>query len=89
MTPNPETVDDLVAAGNAGLARLDWEEARRCFETAIAREQVTAAGTKRVPISVALPCALPCALPGGARQQGADWRRRCDEEEGCGGGGQG
>jgi ATP/maltotriose-dependent transcriptional regulator MalT len=39
MTPNLETVDDLVAAGNAGLARLDWEEARRCFEAALAREE--------------------------------------------------
>ncbi len=39
MTPNLETVDDLVAAGNAGLARLDWEEARRCFEAALTREE--------------------------------------------------
>lgn len=39
MTPDLETVDDLVAAGNAGLARLDWEEARRCFEAALTREE--------------------------------------------------
>lgn len=39
MTPNLETVDDLVAAGNAGLARMDWEEARRCFESALTREE--------------------------------------------------
>ena len=39
MTPNLETVDDLVAAGDAGLAGLNWEEARRCFEAALAQEE--------------------------------------------------
>jgi DNA-binding CsgD family transcriptional regulator len=43
MTPNLETVDDLVAAGNAGLTGLDWEEARRCFESALTREESVAA----------------------------------------------
>jgi ATP/maltotriose-dependent transcriptional regulator MalT len=38
-----ETVEDLVAAGNAALTGSDWEEARRCFESALEREQSVAA----------------------------------------------
>ena len=38
-----ETVDDLVAAGNAALARSEWEEARRRFESAVARDASVAA----------------------------------------------
>jgi ATP/maltotriose-dependent transcriptional regulator MalT len=36
MSSNLETVDDLVAAGNAALAGSEWAEARRCFESALA-----------------------------------------------------
>jgi DNA-binding CsgD family transcriptional regulator len=36
MTSEFETVDDLVVAGNAALARSEWTEARRCFESALA-----------------------------------------------------
>jgi ATP/maltotriose-dependent transcriptional regulator MalT len=43
MTFELETVEDLVAAGNAALARSDWEEARRCFESALTREESVAA----------------------------------------------
>ena len=43
MTFELETVDDLVAAGNVALARTDWEEARRCFESALARDESVAA----------------------------------------------
>ena len=38
-----ETVDDLVAAGNAALARSDWDEARRRFEVALTRGTSVAA----------------------------------------------
>ncbi|HEV3376167.1 MAG TPA: LuxR C-terminal-related transcriptional regulator [Thermoleophilaceae bacterium] len=34
-----ETVEGLVAAGNAALGEWSWEEARRCFEAALAREE--------------------------------------------------
>jgi DNA-binding CsgD family transcriptional regulator/tetratricopeptide (TPR) repeat protein len=34
-----ETVEDLVAAGNAALRGSDWEESRWLFESALAREQ--------------------------------------------------
>ena len=43
MTFELETVDDLVTAGNAALARSDWEEARRRFECALTRETSVAA----------------------------------------------
>jgi DNA-binding CsgD family transcriptional regulator/tetratricopeptide (TPR) repeat protein len=43
MTFELETVDDQVAAGTAALARSDWEEARRRFEAALARETSVAA----------------------------------------------
>jgi ATP/maltotriose-dependent transcriptional regulator MalT len=43
MTFEPETVEDLVAAGNAALTRPDWEQARRCFESALACEESVAA----------------------------------------------
>jgi tetratricopeptide (TPR) repeat protein len=43
MTFELETVDDLVAAGDAALARSDWQEARRCFDSALAREESVAA----------------------------------------------
>jgi len=36
MTSELETVEDLVAAGNAALAGSEWAEARRCFEAALA-----------------------------------------------------
>jgi len=39
MTSQLETVEDLVAAGNAALAGSSWEDARRCFESALAREE--------------------------------------------------
>ena len=39
MTFELETVDDLVAAGNAALARSDWWEARRRFEAALTRAE--------------------------------------------------
>ena len=34
-----ETVEDLVAAGNTALAESAWEDARQCFESALAREE--------------------------------------------------
>jgi ATP/maltotriose-dependent transcriptional regulator MalT len=43
MTFELETVDGLVAAGNAALAGSDWEEARRCFASALTREESVAA----------------------------------------------
>jgi ATP/maltotriose-dependent transcriptional regulator MalT len=39
MTFEPETVEDLVAAGSAALAGSEWAEARRCFESALADGQ--------------------------------------------------
>jgi ATP/maltotriose-dependent transcriptional regulator MalT len=39
MTFELETVDDLVRAGEAALARADWDKARRHFESALAREE--------------------------------------------------
>jgi ATP/maltotriose-dependent transcriptional regulator MalT len=39
MAAELETVEDLVAAGNAALADAAWEEARRCFEVALGREE--------------------------------------------------
>jgi ATP/maltotriose-dependent transcriptional regulator MalT len=39
MATELETVEDLVAAGNAALAASAWDEARRCFETALARQE--------------------------------------------------
>jgi hypothetical protein len=38
MATEFETVEDLVAAGNAALAGSAWEGARRCFETALGRQ---------------------------------------------------
>jgi ATP/maltotriose-dependent transcriptional regulator MalT len=43
MTSDLETREDLVAAGNAALRRADWEEARRCFESALTRDESVAA----------------------------------------------
>ncbi len=43
MTDELETVEDLVAAGKAALASSDWAEARRCFDSAVAREESVAA----------------------------------------------
>lgn len=43
MTSELETVEDLVAAGNVALARTDWEKARRCFESALTRDESVAA----------------------------------------------
>jgi uncharacterized protein HemY len=34
-----ETVDDLVAAGHAAIARADWAEARDRFEAAVAERE--------------------------------------------------
>ena len=39
MTFELETVDDLIAAGNSSLAESAWEEARRCYESALDREE--------------------------------------------------
>jgi ATP/maltotriose-dependent transcriptional regulator MalT len=39
MAAELETVEDLVAAGNAALAGAAWEEACRCFEAALGREE--------------------------------------------------
>jgi ATP/maltotriose-dependent transcriptional regulator MalT len=39
MAPKLETVDDLIAAGNSALAESAWDEARRCFESALDREE--------------------------------------------------
>jgi ATP/maltotriose-dependent transcriptional regulator MalT len=43
MTLGLETAEDPVAAGVAALARADWEEARRCFESALAGDESVAA----------------------------------------------
>jgi ATP/maltotriose-dependent transcriptional regulator MalT len=43
MTFELETVEGLVGAGNAALASSDWEQARACFESVIAREESVAA----------------------------------------------
>ncbi|MBB4665103.1 helix-turn-helix domain-containing protein [Conexibacter arvalis] len=43
MATELDTVEDLVTAGNAALARADWGRARRCFESALGREQSVAA----------------------------------------------
>jgi ATP/maltotriose-dependent transcriptional regulator MalT len=39
MTSNPQTVDDLVAAGQAALAGSEWTHARQCFESSLARKE--------------------------------------------------
>jgi DNA-binding CsgD family transcriptional regulator len=39
MASELHTAQDLVATGNSALARSAWEEARRCFESALAREE--------------------------------------------------
>jgi ATP/maltotriose-dependent transcriptional regulator MalT len=39
MASELETVEDLVAEGYAALAGSAWEDARRCFESALAREE--------------------------------------------------
>jgi ATP/maltotriose-dependent transcriptional regulator MalT len=39
MTSELETVEDLVAAGNAALGASAWSDARRLFESSLAREE--------------------------------------------------
>jgi ATP/maltotriose-dependent transcriptional regulator MalT len=43
MVSGPRTAADLVAAGDAALARADWNEARASFEAALAQEDLAAA----------------------------------------------
>jgi hypothetical protein len=43
MVSGPRTAADLVADGDAALARADWDDARASFEAALAQQELAAA----------------------------------------------